>query len=33
MGFALAAAFAIVSAALPALKAQRLSIVDALAGR
>ncbi len=33
MGFALAAAFAVVSAALPALRAQRLSIVDALAGR
>jgi putative ABC transport system permease protein len=33
MGFALAAVFAVVSAALPALRAQRLSIVDALAGR
>ena len=33
MGLGLAAAFAIVSAALPALRAQRLSIVDALAGR
>jgi putative ABC transport system permease protein len=32
-GLALAAAFAVVSAALPALRAQRLSIVDALAGR
>jgi putative ABC transport system permease protein len=33
LGFGVAAAFAIVSAALPALRAQRLSIVDALAGR
>jgi putative ABC transport system permease protein len=33
MGLGLAAVFAIVSAALPALRAQRLSIVDALAGR
>jgi putative ABC transport system permease protein len=33
MGLGLAAGFAIVSAALPALRAQRLSIVDALAGR
>ena len=33
MGLALAAVFAVVSAALPALRAQRLSIVDALAGR
>jgi len=33
MGFALAVAFAVASAALPALRAQRLSIVDALAGR
>ncbi len=33
VGLGLAAAFAIVSAALPALRAQRLSIVDALAGR
>ncbi len=33
MGLGLAAAFAIVSASLPALRAQRLSIVDALAGR
>ena len=32
-GFGLAAAFAVVSAPLPALRAQRLSIVDALAGR
>jgi putative ABC transport system permease protein len=32
-GLGLAAAFALVSAALPALRAQRLSIVDALAGR
>jgi hypothetical protein len=33
MGHRLAAAFAVVSALLPALRAQRLSIVDALAGR
>jgi putative ABC transport system permease protein len=33
MGIGLAVAFAIVSASLPALRAQRLSIVDALAGR
>lgn len=33
MGLALAAAFAVVSALLPALRAQRLSIVDALTGR
>jgi putative ABC transport system permease protein len=33
MGLALAAAFAVVSALFPALRAQRLSIVDALAGR
>jgi putative ABC transport system permease protein len=33
MGFGLAAVFAVVSALLPALRAQRLSIVDALAGR
>ena len=33
MGIDLAVAFAIVSASLPALRAQRLSIVDALAGR
>jgi putative ABC transport system permease protein len=33
MGIGLAVAFAVVSAALPALRAQRLSIVDALAGR
>jgi putative ABC transport system permease protein len=33
VGLGLAAAFAMVSAALPALRAQRLSIVDALAGR
>jgi putative ABC transport system permease protein len=33
MGLGLAAAFAILSASLPALRAQRLSIVDALAGR
>jgi putative ABC transport system permease protein len=33
MGLGLAAAFAVVSALLPALRAQRLSIVDALAGR
>jgi putative ABC transport system permease protein len=33
LGFGVAAVFAIVSAALPALRAQRLSIVDALAGR
>ena len=33
MGFGFAAAFAVVSALLPALRAQRLSIVDALAGR
>ena len=33
MGLGLAAVFAIVSALLPALRAQRLSIVDALAGR
>ena len=32
-GIVLAIAFAIVSASLPALRAQRLSIVDALAGR
>jgi putative ABC transport system permease protein len=32
-GLGLAAAFAVISAALPALRAQRLSIVDALAGR
>jgi putative ABC transport system permease protein len=32
-GIGLAVAFAIVSASLPALRAQRLSIVDALAGR
>jgi len=33
MGLGLAAAFAVISAVLPALRAQRLSIVDALAGR
>jgi len=33
MGLGLAVAFAVVSASLPALRAQRLSIVDALAGR
>ncbi|HUQ50972.1 MAG TPA: ABC transporter permease [Gammaproteobacteria bacterium] len=33
MGLGLAAVFAVVSALLPALRAQRLSIVDALAGR
>jgi putative ABC transport system permease protein len=33
LAFAVAAAFAIVSAALPAMRARRLSIVDALAGR
>ncbi len=33
LGLALAAAFALASALLPALRAQRLSIVDALAGR
>jgi putative ABC transport system permease protein len=33
MGLGLAAAFAILSASLPAMRAQRLSIVDALAGR
>jgi putative ABC transport system permease protein len=33
LGFAVAALVALVSAALPALRAQRLSIVDALAGR
>jgi putative ABC transport system permease protein len=33
LGFALAAVFAIASAALPALRAQKLNIVDALAGR
>jgi len=33
LGIGLAVAFAVVSAALPALRAQRLSIVDALAGR
>jgi putative ABC transport system permease protein len=33
MGIGLAVAFAVVSASLPALRAQRLSIVDALAGR
>jgi putative ABC transport system permease protein len=32
-GLGLAAAFAVISAALPAMRAQRLSIVDALAGR
>ena len=32
-GFGIAVAYAMVSAALPALRAQRLSIVDALAGR
>jgi ABC-type antimicrobial peptide transport system permease subunit len=32
-GIGLAVVFAIVSASLPALRAQRLSIVDALAGR
>jgi ABC-type antimicrobial peptide transport system permease subunit len=32
-GFALAAAFAVASAILPARRAQQLSIVDALAGR
>jgi putative ABC transport system permease protein len=33
LGFGVAAVFAVLSAALPALRAQRLSIVDALAGR
>jgi putative ABC transport system permease protein len=33
MGLALAALFAVISALLPAMRAQRLSIVDALAGR
>jgi len=33
MGLGLAVVFAVVSASLPALRAQRLSIVDALAGR